>query len=594
MRYLALAADYDGTLAHRCKVGPSTIEALKRLKESGRKLLMVTGRELDDLFNTFEHPELFDRIVAENGALLFNPATREETVLAEPPPKQFVETLYSRGVSKLSAGRVIIATWEPHQKETLETIHDLGLEWQVIFNKGAVMALPSGVNKATGLTAGLLQLGLSPHNCVAIGDAENDHTFLAASECGIAVSNALQVLKDRADYVTTADHGHGVEELIDMLIADDLASLNDKLVRHGILIGKSLAGTERRLDPFGVNLLIAGSSASGKSTVTTGLLERLEAKAYQFLIVDPEGDYTTLNGASVLGDVTRAPLVEEVLDQLKTPTNNVVVNLLGVPLEQRPAFFDSLLPRLQALRVAKGRPHWILVDEAHHLIHPQWKPAEQTLSGQRQGLTLITVHPESVAKTALERVNAAIVLGSQPDKTLHAFCTAAGRPLPLAPAEPLNRGDVILWEANRDEVSVVHTEPPKTERRRHSRKYAEGNLGPDRSFYFRGPEKKLKLKAQNLFIFSQLAEGLDDETWLFHLQQGDYSNWFREGIKDEDLAAAAEKVEASQLTADNSRTAILAAIKERYTLPTDQASGHEEKPSSSNGKELPAASPVRA
>jgi HAD superfamily hydrolase (TIGR01484 family) len=579
MRYLALAADYDGTLAHHGKVGPSTVDALKRLKESGRKLLMVTGRELEDLFSTFEHFELFDRIVAENGALLYNPANREETILAEEPPPNFVETLYARGVKRISVGRVIVATWEPHQKEVLETIQDMGLERQVIFNKGAVMVLPSGTNKATGLTAGLLKLGLSPHNCVAIGDAENDHTFLAASEFGVAVSNALPALKERADWVTAADHGFGVEELIDQLIEDDLASHNPKLTRHGVLVGKTADGTERLLDPFGVNLLIAGSSASGKSTMTTGLLERLQKKGYQFLIVDPEGDYSTLNDASVLGDVSRAPLVEEVLDQLKSPTNSVVVNLLGIPLEQRPAFFDSLMPRLQALRSAKGRPHWILVDEAHHLMHANWKPAEQAFAGQKMGYTLITVHPESVASQVIERVNAAIVLGERPDKTLAEFCQAAKRPVPLAPEATLSRGDALLWEAEREQVALVHTEPPKTERRRHSRKYAEGNLGPDRSFYFRGPEKKLKLKAQNLFIFLQIADGVDDETWLFHLEQGNYADWFRDEIKDEDLAAATEKIAASKLSADESRAAIRTAVEARYTLPTDKASGHEEKPS---------------
>lgn len=577
MRYLALAADYDGTLAHHGKVSDSTVAALQRLKASGRKLLMVTGRELPDLAKTFDHFEVFDRIVAENGALLYNPATREETVLAEAPPPQFVEMLYARGVARISVGRVIVATWEPHQKEVLETIQDLGLEKQVIFNKGAVMVLPSGVNKATGLTAGLLQLGLSPHNCVAVGDAENDHTFLAASECGVAVSNALPALKERADFEMAGDHGRGVEELIDRLIADDLASVNDRLGRHGILVGKTASGEERRLDPFGVKLLIAGSSASGKSTVTTGLLERLEANGYQFVIVDPEGDYSTLKKASVLGDVTRAPLVEEVLDQLKTPTNNVVVNLLGVPLDQRPAFFDALFPRLQALRAAKGRPHWLLVDEAHHLMHAKWQPAEQTLAGQKMGMTLITVHPESIAKSALLDINTAIVLGERPDKTLGNFFTAAERlQLPSVP-ETLSRGDVLLWEANQPEIAVIHTEAPKTERRRHSRKYAEGNLGPARSFYFRGPEKKLKLKAHNLAIFLQMAEGLDDETWLFHLQQGDYSAWFREGIKDADLAAEAEKIEGNELSADESRATIRAAIDSRYTLPSERATGHEEQ-----------------
>ena len=119
---------------------------------------------------------------------------------------------------------MIVATWEPHEKTVLEAIRDCGLELQVIFNKGAVMVLPAGVNKATGLRAALAELNLSPHNAVGVGDAENDHAFLNICECAVAVANALPAVKERADIVTFADHGAGVTELIDEMLADDLVS----------------------------------------------------------------------------------------------------------------------------------------------------------------------------------------------------------------------------------------------------------------------------------------------------------------------------------------------------------------------------------
>jgi len=224
VRYHALAADYDGTLAHHGKVDEPTWAALRRLRESGRKLIMVTGRQIDDLLAQIEHPELFDRIVAENGALLYQPDSKRTRTLAEPPPPAFAEELRKRGVDPVAIGHVIVATWSPHEDTVLHVIHELGLELQVIFNKGAVMVLPSGVNKATGLRAALCELELSPHNVVAVGDAENDHALLAMAECGVAVANALEPLKQRADVVTKADHGAGIAELIEQLVANDRAT----------------------------------------------------------------------------------------------------------------------------------------------------------------------------------------------------------------------------------------------------------------------------------------------------------------------------------------------------------------------------------
>jgi len=87
MYFSVLACDYDGTLATDGQVSQETLAALERLLDSGRKLILVTGRQLDDLEKVFPHLNHFEWVVAENGALLYKPATQEEKPLGDPPPK---------------------------------------------------------------------------------------------------------------------------------------------------------------------------------------------------------------------------------------------------------------------------------------------------------------------------------------------------------------------------------------------------------------------------------------------------------------------------------------------------------------------------
>jgi len=232
MRYFCLICDYDGTIARDGRCAPSTVEGLRRVRASGRKLILATGRQLAELQEAFPEYAVFDRIVAENGAVLYRPATGESKVLSNPPPEEFVDELRRRGVHPLSAGQCIVATWHPFASTVLAVIRDMGLELQAILNKDAVMVLPSGVNKASGLQVALNELRLSPHNTVGVGDAENDDEFLAMCECGVAVANALPALKERADLVTAGSHGAGVEELIEKLLLEDLASLTPRLKRR--------------------------------------------------------------------------------------------------------------------------------------------------------------------------------------------------------------------------------------------------------------------------------------------------------------------------------------------------------------------------
>jgi hydroxymethylpyrimidine pyrophosphatase-like HAD family hydrolase len=570
MRYLALASDYDGTLASVGVVDAPTLAALERLRASGRKLILVTGRELDDLCRVFPHITLFDLVVAENGALLYWPTTRAEQVLGECPPEAFITALQQRGVVPLSCGRVIVATWHPHETTVLEVIRDLGLELQVIFNKDAVMILPSGVNKATGLSVALDSLGLSPHNVVGVGDAENDHAFLGLCECAVAVANALSMVQERTDWTTAFDHGAGVSELIDRMVSTDLADLEPRLQRHHILLGtRTDTNAEIFLKPYGVNVLLAGTSGGGKTTLATGIIERLIEQAYQVCIIDPEGDYAHLEDTIMLGSSNRSPDPEEVLQLLEKPQQSVVINLLGIALEDRPAFFNRLLPRLQELRVRTGHPHWIVVDETHHLLPAASEPVALLLPQNMYGMMMLTVQPQHVAKDVLALADVIITIGEAPHETLRHFSEMLRLPPPPLVVQTLEQGYAVMW-ARHEAASPVQfrTVPPRAERQRHVRKYMDGELGKDKSFYFRGPEGKLNLRAQNLRVFIQLAEGIDDATWLHHLHQGDYAHWFRDSIQDTSLAEETSEIGTRRnISARESRALVKTAIEKRYTAP---------------------------
>lgn len=571
MRYFSLICDYDGTIAHDGRCAPSTVEALKRVRASGRKLILATGRQLAELQEVFPEYAVFDRIVAENGAVLCRPASQDCKVLAPAPPSEFVNELRRRGVQPLGVGQCIVATWHPFESIVLEVIRAQGLELQVIFNKDAVMVLPSGVNKASGLQVALNELRLSPHNSVGVGDAENDHVFLAMCECSVSVENALPALKERADLVTAASHGAGVEELIEKLLANDLAGLAPRLKRHQILLGHAENGEDFFVDPYESRLTVAGPSGGGKSTTVAAIVERLVERKYQVCMFDPEGDYDEFDQFVTLGGPQRIPGISEILEVLDTMDHSLSINLLGVPLADRPAMFMSLLSRIQELRAKTGRPQWVIIDEAHHLLPAALDSASLTIPKELSTFALVTVHPDQVARAILSSSNGLIAIGSDPRKVIEQFSAGAGKDLhPTSlPEPPREAGEVIAWWFCETQQPVkVKVEPAKAELRRHRRKYEAGELGEDKSFYFRGPEGKLNLRAQNMKMFAQLAEGVDLGTWAHHLRQSDYSRWLREAVKDAEIAGEVARIEKDpQLTPLQSREQILDAIRKHYTAP---------------------------
>jgi HAD-superfamily hydrolase, subfamily IIB len=565
MRYLAMASDYDGTLAEHGSVSEETISALRVFRQSGRKLILVTGRELTDLLKVFAHTDLCDCIVAENGAVLYWPTTREKRALGPTPPEQFINLLLQRGVQPLGVGDVIVATWHPNENIVLEAIRELGLELQVIFNKGAVMVLPAGINKQSGLAAALNAMGISQHNVVGVGDAENDHAFLNYCECAIAVTNALPAVKASVDIVTEGDHGVGVRQVIDRILADDLVGWEPNLERRSILLGHECEA-QVLLRPYGAVILIAGSSGSGKSTFVTALLEQLAEKQYQYCLIDPEGDYDRLPGIVTFGDANHAPARDQVAQALQKPDTQVIVNLLGLGLEDRPNFFSALLAELAQIRMQTGRPHWIIIDEAHHMLPRDWVRGSVALMDRFNNIILITVHPAHVAPAALQRVNVIVAIGESQENVLQDFSRLTGSTIP-GPMEISGARGSLVWTRDTQQIRHVALISPRIERQRHRRNYAIGEVGEDHSFYFRGPEAKLNLRAQNLMLFLQIAEGVDDQTWEFHLRNGDYSRWLRDAIKDNELAAEVQEIEKN-VTVDPhlSKDRVRNAIQRRYTV----------------------------
>ena len=562
MFFIALAVDYDGTVARNGRVDAATVAALEEVKKSGRKLILVTGRELDDLQRVFPEIGIFNLVVAENGALLFDPETKEEKLLAAAPADKLVEYLHNRKVAPLSIGRCIVATWEPNETIVLEAIRDLGLELHIIFNKGAVMVLPTEINKASGLKQALKRLQLSPYNVVGIGDAENDQAFLRACGCSVAVANALPTVKENADFVV-ADHGAGVAELAKLLIETDLSGQQIGVREIQPVIGES-DGCARRLNPF-ETVLVTGSSGGGKSTVVTALLEQMISHDFQFCVVDPEGDYAEFP-AVMVGDAKHEPGVSEIMELLAKPDTSVVVNLLAIDATERPRYLAGLMPELSKLRISTGRPHWIVLDEAHHCLPAKWDPAPVSLPQELPAAIAVTVHPEEVSPDFLKLVSTVVGVGDKAEEVIRNFCAAAGYSCADF-SDPLGAGDGLIWtrEEGLRKIALLR---PQERQKRHVRKYAEGELGEDKSFYFRGPNGSLNLRAHNLVIFLQMAQGVDDQTWMHHLHLGEYSRWFGEAIKDDELAAEARAVEQNEaLSAPESRERIKEIVERKYTAP---------------------------
>src|SRR5882672_11187355 len=279
---------------------------------------------------------MFDAVVAENGALVYFPERREVRRLGDAPEPALIEALRRRGV-RLDVGSAIIATDAPFAEAALAAIRETGVERTLVFNKDALMLLPGGITKGTGLAAALATLELSSHNMVGIGDAENDHAFLSMCECAVAVADAVPALRERADYVTRGGAAQGVVEFIEEHLLNDLVDIVPRLARHQLPLGENAGGAPVTIPAHGSRLLIIGPSGSGKSTLTGVLAERILESGRSMLLLDPEGDYRTLSemeGVVVFGGrgEQALPAPEEMNQLLRHSRTSLVLDLSAMAL----------------------------------------------------------------------------------------------------------------------------------------------------------------------------------------------------------------------------------------------------------------------
>lgn len=225
MRHRVLACDYDGTLATDGVCSDATIEALESVAAVGIRLVLVTGRTREELEAVFDRDSLFEAIVVENGGVVIDPATGEEQLLAPRFPVALIEEFRRVGVSPLVVGRILCSTSVTQEPKLAAAIARLGIDRQIVRNRNSAMAIPPGISKRVGIEAALRSLGEPPRATVAVGDGENDVAMFAGAGVSVAVANAVDVLKARADVVLTEPNGKGIQLLAAALVAGDLGAL---------------------------------------------------------------------------------------------------------------------------------------------------------------------------------------------------------------------------------------------------------------------------------------------------------------------------------------------------------------------------------
>jgi hydroxymethylpyrimidine pyrophosphatase-like HAD family hydrolase len=443
MRFVAVAVDYDGTLARAGVVDAETTLVIREFLASGRKLILVTGRILKDLLAVFPEARLCTRIVAENGAVLYHPETQGHKLLAAAPPQAFIDSLIRKHVTPLEIGESIVATLRPHEVSALEAIRDLGLEHHVVFNRESVMILPSGVNKATGLKVALKDLALSHHNVVAIGDSENDHALLDAAECSVAVNNAIPTLKEQADLVASGEAGAGVSEILRALVHDDLRSLVSPEHTRCFVVG-SLDGAGSLVIPcLGENILLIGSR---EDTVPflSAMIGTLASRQYQCCVIGSQGIEEAVPGVLKFGTAQKAPTMAEIMTAMDNPDSQILVHVAGLPQRGRVAFAGHLLDRMREKQEGVGRPHRIFFTDSEALF-PDDHPITQPRLGPT-GLVYSATDPSRLPGPILRTVAVAIAIGTGGGTRLRSYAQQAGLTWPQWTGPELLPDEGLIWK----------------------------------------------------------------------------------------------------------------------------------------------------
>jgi hypothetical protein len=578
-----IALDYDGTIARGDVLDPAVRAAIAAARTSGITVLLVTGRILDDLRRVAGDLHFVDGVIAENGAVVHFPGSGYTSILAPPVPEAFVTELRRRGVP-VAIGRSLVDADAVDAPRLLEVIRGLELPLVLIFNGGRVMALSQGISKATGLQAALDTLRLSARNTVAIGDRENDHELLRLAEVGVAVEWGSPPLRLAADIVL---HGSGPPAVADYVrtLADTGELPISPRARRRLLLGYADDGREFSLAVRGRNVLVAGDAKSGKSWVAGLLCEQLILHGYCLCVIDPEGDYRSLEalpGVTVLGGEDPPPTPRELLRALRYPDRSVVIDLSRRSQDDKIEYIRAVLPALNEMRHRTGLPHRIVVDEAHYFL--QDAGARHLLDLQRNGYTVVSYWASRLPRELLAATEVMIVTReSNPAEVeaLRRWCTTCGQVdrSRWALLGQLRSGQAValpITEEAGGDLRVFTMAPRLTPHVRHREKYVDVPVMDHRGFQFGGNGQPSGQRARTLRQFVSILERAPAPSLDGYLRRGDFSRWIADIFGDYPLAAELRRLEDRHRAGVTVATVpeIASAIRARYDLADEKtASG---------------------
>jgi hydroxymethylpyrimidine pyrophosphatase-like HAD family hydrolase len=578
MKLSVIALDYDGTIARNDALEPTVRSAIAAARTRGVTVLLVTGRILEDLRRVAGDLHFVDGVIAENGAIVHFPDNAHTSTLAPAVPDAFVAELRRRGIP-FGAGRSLVDADAADAPRLLEVIRALELPLVLLFNGGRVMVLPQGVSKATGLHAALDTLRLSARNTVAIGDAENDHELLRLAEVGVAVEWASPALRAAADIVLPGSGPPAVAAYVRTLAESGQLPIPPR-ARRRLRLGHTEDGREFSLAVRGRNVLVAGDAKSGKSWVAGLLCEQLILHGYCVCVIDPEGDYRSLEalpGVSVLGGEDPPPAPRDLLRALRYPDRSVVIDLSHRPQDEKIEYIRAVLPALNEIRHRTGLPHRIVVDEAHYFL--QDAGARHLLDLDRNGYTVVTYWASRLPKELLSATEVMIVTReSNPAEieALRRWCSTCDQvdrsrwgllgQLRVGQAVALP----ITEEAGGD-LRLFTIAPRLTPHVRHREKYVDVPVTEHRAFVFAANGQLSGQRARTLRQFVAIVEHAPAALFEGYLQRGDFSRWIGDVFGDYPLATELRALEERHRadTPDDTIPEVVAAIRARYDLVPD-------------------------
>jgi hydroxymethylpyrimidine pyrophosphatase-like HAD family hydrolase len=566
------ACDFDGTGAANGRLAPEIVLVLRAARSQGYTTLLVTGRVIEDLQAADVDFGAFDAVVAENGAIVWLPAANRTVQLGTPPPDEFLAELRARGIP-YHAGAVVVGTWDRHAGDVLQLIRRFGLASQLVFNREAMMVLPSGVDKAVGVERALGELHRSARNLVAFGDAENDRALLEMAEVGVAARGAVPSIARIADDSLSHPGPPGVAQHIQGVLQRGGHVATPP--RQRIILGVDEAGRPLSLPGSGTNVVISGDPRSGKSWLAGLVAERLIERGYRLCIIDPEGDYLPLGqrpGVLTLGNDLPLPDPATLPKVLRNEPLSLVLNLAALSAAEKARWVERALPSLEVSRTVTGVPHWIVLDEAHYFLNERAAGARafETRTGS---YLFATYRPSLVASVIHESIGSHLVTRTTVEEEryfLTGLLQARGPQKPSAAdaLAGLEAGKVGCLRQRDGEASwhVFTPAPRAIVQAHHGRKYADTRLPDEKAFLFRHANATHPT-AHSVAEFCAAVSSVPGASLRHHLLAGDFSRWAADSLGDARLAAAFRKLEqTTRVGAPPSRTELLTHVKAHYLM----------------------------